>query len=236
MKTKSNSSAVSMLFDEAAKRYDAERKKYINCFDEFYKVAIEQIPFEREDSFTVLDLGAGTGLLSAFVLKEFPNAKITLTDISNEMLLQAQERFGKHPSIEYLHHNYITDDINLIGEYNVIISALSLHHSSESELINVFYKIYDALTENGIFINADQILGRTEEVESVYESTWLKQAKDNGCTYKEIDTALKRMKLDKTLPLSKQLELLDEAGFKMVNCWYQYYRYAVYSGQKICSI
>jgi hypothetical protein len=35
-----------------------------------------------------------------------------------------------------------------------------------------------------------------------------------------------------TLPLSTQLGFLETHGFKDVNCWYKYYRYAVYSGFK----
>jgi trans-aconitate methyltransferase len=40
----------------------------------------------------VLDLGAGTGLFSALIAYSFPGARITLLDVSDEMLARARER------------------------------------------------------------------------------------------------------------------------------------------------
>ena len=219
---------ISKVFDVAAKDYDATRKKYITCFNDFYGVAIEQIPFSNGDEFTVLDLGAGTGLMSALVREMFQNCEITLTDISGEMLDKAKERFSGYDKVNFIQHDYINEVIP--GKYDVVISALSLHHSTEEELNSTFDKIFSCLNSDGVFINADQILGGTPELEKAYEIAWLKQAKAMDCTEEEIEVALERMESDKTLPLSKQLSALSRAGFEMVNCWYQYYRYAVYSG------
>ncbi len=221
---------IAGVFDVAASDYDITRKKYISCFDDFYGVAVEQIPHKKSDSFSILDLGAGTGLFSALVKEVFPACKLTLTDISTEMLKKAKERFHGLENIDFVVHDYINEEFS--GEYDVAISALSLHHSTHQELDSVFNKIYSCLKANGIFINADQILGRTAEIEKIYEKSWLEQAKSNGCTNKEIKIALKRMEADKRLPLSNQLSLLEKAGFARVNCWYQHYRYIVYSGSK----
>jgi tRNA (cmo5U34)-methyltransferase len=221
---------IASVFNVAAKDYDATRKKYITCFDDFYGVAIEQIPFSKSDTFKVLDLGAGTGLFSSLVKELFPNCEITLTDISDEMLDKARIRFKGHENIHFIQNDYINEPIP--DEYDIVISALSLHHSTSNELKSIFGKLFICLKSGGIFINADQILGRTPEIEKVYEASWLEQAKAKNCTNEEIEVALKRIKSDKTLPLSEQLNILDSVGFKMINCWYQYYRYAVYSGTK----
>ncbi len=221
---------IAKIFDVAANDYDATRRKYISCFDDFYGVAIEQIPFKADEHFSVLDLGAGTGLFSEMVRSLYPNVTLTLTDISPEMLGKARERFKGTTGIHYLNHDYIAQPID--GEYDVVISALSLHHSTETQLDQVFSRVYSCLKPGGIFINADQILGRTPRIEQMYEQAWLEQAESSGCTPEEIKVAMKRMESDKTLPLTLQLDLLEKTGFSTVNCWYQYYRYAVYSGVK----
>lgn len=218
------------MFDAAAKDYDSLRRKYIACFDDFYGVAISRIPFPDDASFKVLDLGAGTGLFSSLIRARFPNSDLTLTDVSGEMLEKARERFHQVGKVNIVTHDYIKEPIP--GEYDVVVSALSLHHSTQEELKTVFGKLFDCLKEGGVFINADQILGRTPEIEDAYETAWLEQSKANKCTPEEIDAALKRMESDKTLPLSVQLSLLEEVGFERVNCWYQFYRYAVYTGAK----
>ncbi len=221
---------IASVFDVAARDYDATRRKYISCFDDFYGVAIEQIPYQKHENFRILDLGAGTGLFSALIKNVFPNSDLTLTDISEEMLSKAKERFSSSENTRYVAHDYIADEIH--GNFDVVVSALSLHHSTERELGNVFGKIFKCLNVGGVFINADQILGRTRDIETQYEKAWLEQAISKGCTNNEILVAQERMKSDKTLPLSTQLNLLEHAGFERVNCWYQYYRYAVYSGLK----
>lgn len=221
---------IAHVFDSAASDYDTTRRKYISCFDDFYGVAVERIPYQKNQVFNILDLGAGTGLFSALIRNAFPKANLTLTDISEEMLSIAKKRFSSDKKTNYVTHDYIAEDIH--GNFDVVVSALSLHHSTESELGGVFGKIFECLNVGGIFINADQILGRTREIEIQYEKSWLEQAISKGCTNTEISVALERMKSDKTLPLSTQLNLLEHAGFEHVNCWYQHYRYAVYSGLK----
>ena len=221
---------VAKLFDEAAESYDTTRKKYIPCIADFYGILIEQIPFEPQDKFTVLDLGAGTGLLTSMIKKAFPRARFTLADVSVEMLEKAKERFQGLDGISYEVVDFEADSI--VGCYDVVVSALALHHSPLDRLQLVFDKIFNCLKGGGVFVNADQILGRTPEIEIIYERTWLRHAQLAGCTEEEIEVAIERMKADKTSTLSDQLDALESSGFQSVNCWYQFYRYATYSGIK----
>ena len=54
----------------------------------------------------------------------------------------------------------------------------------------------------------------------------------NGATEAQINIALERMKADRYAPLATQLTWLERIGFVNVNCWYQNYRWAVFSGEK----
>lgn len=92
-----DNSGVKAEFDRAAKTYDSVRRLTIPCFDDFYGTVARMIPFGRDDAFDVLDLGAGTGLLSALLHERFPKARLTLVDISDEMLARARERFVGAP-------------------------------------------------------------------------------------------------------------------------------------------
>src|SRR5215831_3835481 len=85
---------IHSLFDRTADTYDRARRRLIPCFDELYRAAVDALPFKREDDISVLDLGAGTGLLSAFVAYAYPRARITMVDAAEQMLVQARERFA----------------------------------------------------------------------------------------------------------------------------------------------
>lgn len=221
---------IKALFDSAAQDYDRTRRQYIPCFDDFYSTALELIPHNSQAHIKILDIGAGTGLLSGLVAAAFPQASITLSDISSQMLSKAQERFGSNRNIDYLVLDFINAPI--VGNYDVVISALALHHTPQDQLKRVFQNIFGALQSGGYFINADQTLGTTPENEEKYAQAWLNGAKAKGCTDRDIEVAIERMKADKTATLQDQLNWLSEVGFVQVDCWYKNYRFAVYSGQR----
>ena len=71
---------ASHVFDEHAARYDAERHRLIPPFDAFYGTAVSALDLLPDPPRRVLDLGAGTGLLSARVAAAHPGARVTLLD------------------------------------------------------------------------------------------------------------------------------------------------------------
>ena len=88
-------------FNLIAKEYDAGRKKFIPCFDEYYLGATDFIASNIDVPNKILDLGAGTGLLDMYWYKYFPNSEYLLVDIAEDMLNIAKERFKKVENIKY---------------------------------------------------------------------------------------------------------------------------------------
>ena len=83
--------AVRKAFAADAENYDRPRRKLVPCFDDFYRTALELLPFNPR-TFEVLDLGAGTGILSAMIAEAFPKSRLTLFDVTPEMLMIARAR------------------------------------------------------------------------------------------------------------------------------------------------
>lgn len=225
-----NGVGVKTAFDASAQTYDRARRQLIPCFDEFYATALARIPFSPDASFRVLDLGAGTGLLSYFVAGRFPRARITLMDISAAMLNKARERFaGAEEGLEFVVADYAE---GFDGEFEVVVSALSIHHLADDRKARLFRNIHAHLADGGLFINADQVLGSSPETERVYRTEWLRQVRDKGVSEMDLTAALGRMQEDRMTTLESQLNWLEEAGFRSVNCWYKHYSFVVYSGVK----
>ncbi|MCB2184637.1 MAG: class I SAM-dependent methyltransferase [Desulfobulbaceae bacterium] len=223
--------SVKQAFDSGAEDYDLARRQLIPCFDDFYGTALQLITFEREAAIRVLDLGAGTGLFSSLVAKRYPNAEFTLYDLSDRMLDGARKRFAQSDvNVAFAVKDYSTEII--AGEFDLIISALSIHHLTDRAKESLFQKLFACFNKNGLFINADQVLGETPAIENVYRSSWLKQVREKGVSEASLSAALKRMEEDKMSTLSRQLDWLRKAHFSEVNCWYQNYSFVVYSGQK----
>ncbi len=218
------------VFDNHAAGYDALRRKLVPHFDDFYGMALEQIPYPHDAAIRILDLGAGTGLLSALAAEVFPNAHFTLADISTEMLAKARERFAGRSNFEYvvidLQHEALS------GAYEVAFSSLALHHLEHDQLAQIFRKAYEVIVPGGAFINADQTLATSAANEAKYQARWAADVIAQGTGEADLAAAVERLKVDKTAALADQMAWLRAAGFSDVECWYKWYRMAVYSGRK----
>ena len=159
------------LFDKGVDRYDQQRRRVIPCFNDFYQAVIDLIPFLNIDSFSFLDLGAGTGLLTASIISAFPNATATLIDVSEKMLEKARERFSSDKRVHFLIGDY--SHSTLPGEYNLIVSAMSIHHLLDREKKSLYQRVSDALKCKGVFINADLVKGETARIEQKYQDIWM---------------------------------------------------------------
>ncbi|AAM05140.1 class I SAM-dependent methyltransferase [Methanosarcina acetivorans] len=223
-------SEIQQKFDAISKKYDEQRRKFIPCFDDFYGATVSVASVYTENP-SILDIGAGTGLLSAFLMKRYPEASFTLIDISEKMLDMAKDRFGKNSNIKYIAADYSKYDF--ADKYDIVISALSIHHLEDEEKEELYKKSYSILKENGIFINADQVHGETPFIEKLNKTTWRQYVETSGLSEEEILAGYERVKLDKDTSLSQQLDWLKEAGFRDVSCVYKYYQFAVMFGRKI---
>ena len=223
--------SVGVLFGTGARDYDRARRQLVPNFDDFYGAVFDLLIFEEDRPLRVLDLGAGTGLLSAMVAERFPDARITLTDISEEMLEMAQRRFPAGPTrFDFRVMDYTGEEG--WGEYEIIVSALSVHHLEDSDKQRVFRKVYESLLPSGAFVNADQVLGAKPEIEERYHGYWLRRVRGSGVADQDLNAALERMKEDKSATLASQLVWMKEAGFDSIDCVYKDYQFAVYGGYK----
>ena len=223
---------VRAVFEASARDYDRARRQLVPQFDELYGAVLESIPYGAADGFRVLDLGAGTGLLSAVVAEAYPNARLTLVDFSPRMLEEARRRFASSGEgrIELSVLDYAKEP--LPGEYEVVVSALSIHHLEDEDKRRVFGKVYGVLVGGGVFVNADQVLAPTPEIEGRYHEWWLREAHERGVSEEHLAASLERIKQDKNATLEAQMEWLREAGFEAVDCPYKNRRFAVYGGRR----
>jgi tRNA (cmo5U34)-methyltransferase len=225
---------VGSLFGEAARDYDRARRQLVPGFDRFYGAALESVPFAEEQEIKVLELGAGTGLLSAMIAEIFPRSRVTLVDLSVEMLRVARRRFTREPGrFEFRTMDYARKPLpSRNGGYDLVVSALSIHHLTHGDKKELFGKVRRSLAVGGYFVNADQIAGDTPEEETGFRGWWLRQVREAGVSERDLAAALLRIRADRNATLSAQLLWLREAGFGGVDCRYKDHRFAVYGGKK----
>jgi len=223
--------SVGRVFDSSASIYDRSRRQLVPCFDDFYATVVDVLPFDAAAPLRVLDLGAGTGLLAFLVAERFPAATMTLIDLSEGMLAHARARFSSCAArVEVIVGDYSTR--TLPGPFDGVVSALSIHHLSDAQKAVLFHSVFACLVPGGIFVNADQVLGPTPQLEATYQAAWLRQVHARGVSAVDLAAARERMREDRTATLSAQLAWLRAAGFDEVDCFYKHYRFAVFGGRK----
>ena len=184
---------IRSFFNEKIDSYDDVHNEYIGMKNE----ASENLD---KDARKILDLGAGTGLELIHLFELYPDAEVTVIDITENMLDKLKTRsFSSH--VKTICGDFFEVDF---GEnYDAVISTAALHHFKKEEKMVLYKKIYDCLKENGQFINSDCI-ALTEEI----EQNQLYELENNFDDYKHIDTPL---------TIEHEREVLEKSGFKEIS-------------------
>ncbi len=212
-------------FSRDAGRYDRTRRQLLPFFDAFYGAALAALPFGADAPARVLDLGAGTGLLSALVREALPRARLSVTDGAAAMLEGARARLGASPQITYRVLDMRIDPIP--GPFDAIISALAIHHLEHAQKQGLFRRIHDALVPGGVFVNADQMA-----VGADAHRAWLAEVRATGIAEDEVAAALGRMAHDRNASLADQLAWLGEAGMRRIEVHFERHFFVVYSARR----
>jgi tRNA (cmo5U34)-methyltransferase len=218
-------------FNRDAAEYDSMRRRLVPCFDAFYGAALDLIDDWRPPGkLRALDLGAGTGLFSAMLLARRPEAQVHLVDASEGMLTQARQRFSGADAVSFAVADIAAADLG--GPWDLIISALAIHHLDDSAKKDLFRRVHAALADDGLFVNAEQALGPEPVAEARYARLWLKQIKELGAPPEQIAKAQERMAHDRCASVEDQMQWMRQAGLRDVDCSFKAWRFAVLSGRR----
>lgn len=217
------------VFDATAERYDEARRRLIPCYDGFYGAALEWLPFDGDERLRVVDLGAGTGLLSALVAARYPRAEITLIDGSEEMLSRARSRLGDDGRFRFVLADLAAPP--LPDGNDAAISALAIHHLEDDGKRQLYARVRAALRSGGVFVNAEQVAGPTPALHRRYHERWREQTRALGASEQERADSELRMREDRPATVEAQLEWLRELGFSDVDCPFRSGMFAVFGGR-----
>ena len=145
----------------------------------------------------ILDLGAGTGLELIHLFEVYPEAEVTVIDITENMLEELKKRsFADH--VTTICGDFFEVDFG--DDYDAVISTSALHHFKFEEKVKLYKKIYECLKNGGLFLNSDYI-ALTQEI----EDHQLYELEHNIENYKHIDTPL---------TVEHEMEVLKRVGFE----------------------
>lgn len=116
----------------------------------------------------ILDIGAGTGIISLMMAQRFPEAKVTAVEIDDNALLDARDNFAASPFADRLtlHHAAFQDFARQQLEYDCIVSnppyfdeslenpdegRTKARHTSSLSFHDLIGGAYRLLNDGGVF-------------------------------------------------------------------------------------
>uniref|UniRef100_UPI003526C3EE SAM-dependent methyltransferase n=1 Tax=Kitasatospora cystarginea TaxID=58350 RepID=UPI003526C3EE len=208
--------------------YDALRRQLIPSFDLLYGSAVSVVAMSVPATARILDLGAGTGLLGAALRERLPDAELLLQDRSQAMLEQARQRFADDDQVAIRVADHL-DELPA-GPFDAVVSALSIHALEHQDKQDLFTRIRKILRPGGIFVNVEQVLAPTSELEKMYDRQHEAHVLASDTPAEEWAAGRERMKHDIPIDVETQIQWLRDAGFTTADCLAKDWRFATYAG------
>src|SRR5436309_6238130 len=135
-------------------RYEDERRPQ-------FQMIADAIPFTRDAAIQILDMGAGYGALTQFLLEQFPNATALCQDGSEEMAELGRRRMAKWKGrVDYVIADFSKPGWSraIHGSFDAIVSTIAIHNVRVPGIIEGIYReLFQLLKPGGCFLNLDLV-------------------------------------------------------------------------------
>jgi tRNA (cmo5U34)-methyltransferase len=213
----SDTHSVKQHLDVDAENYDVQIRRFIPYYDEMLATGVEMLASLVAPDAHVVDLGGGTGGLSAEVLRGLPQARVTVLDVDPEMLGEARRRLaGFGDRVSFQGQSFLDP----LPSADAFVASIALHHVHDLEQKTDLYRaIRAALAPGGAFLNLDAALTDGPRVGGLMIDGWVAHMVEQGIPEGEARGHIAAWAdEDRYFPLDTELAALRQAGFTEVEC------------------
>ncbi|RZK79434.1 MAG: class I SAM-dependent methyltransferase, partial [Pedobacter sp.] len=179
-------------------------------------------------------IGCGAGNYSLKMLSKLPDLNCTLNDLSLPMLEAAKKRVSASTkgTVKTIQMDMRELDLEP-GSYDIVLAAATLHHlRDDDDWMNVFTKIYEALTPGGSFWISDLISHDSTALNELFKTYY-------GDYLESLDGPVFKKKVfdyieyeDTPRSIEFQLDLMKKVGFRNVEILHKNLCFAAFGGMK----
>lgn len=199
--------------------YDWRIRTFIPHYDEMLRAAAFALTALKRRRPTVVDLGIGTGALTARCLDVIPRAAVVGLDADEGVLAVARRRLGKrvHDRLTLVHASFL--DASL-PRCDAFVASFALHHVETPQRKQKLYaRCGAALRPGGLLVNADRMTATAPALATVERAAWkahLRRTYPN----RQAEAFLRSWaREDVYLSLDQELALMRRAGFRVDVPW-----------------
>jgi tRNA (cmo5U34)-methyltransferase len=196
------------------------------------------LPFGKQEAFTFLDLGAGTGAASRAVLETYPSSTAILADFSAAMMSAGQREMAPFAG----RYRYAELDLaagpwpaEIPAALDAAVSSMSVHHLPDDRKQGLFAEIFDHLVPGGWYLNYDPVRGADPVVEAAWERVHDREnpeAASKRLNRTPEEQARYANHIRHIIPLAQQLAYLRSAGFEGIDVYWKNLENVLYGGRR----
>jgi tRNA (cmo5U34)-methyltransferase len=166
----------------------------------------------------VLDIGTGDGRLLALVRTARPSVVGVGLDFSPPMLERVRERFDADDDVQIVEHD-LDQPLPDLGGFDLVVSSFAIHHVEHARKQTLYREIFDLLEPGGTFVNLEHVASPTPELHRAFLEAIEVRPEDDDPS-------------NKLAPVGPQLQWLQAAGFRQVDCFWKWRELALLAGVK----
>jgi tRNA (cmo5U34)-methyltransferase len=215
----------------AADDYDRTIREFIPHYERMLATVVHWLDGHVPPEGLVVDLGAGTGSLSAAILDALPTVRVELVDVDPNMLEVAATRCADHDGRYELRHGRFEDEL---PPCHAVVASLALHHVATHDAKRDLYRsILAALEPGGLVCVADALVyEKGPERDRMVEDLFAHMGQ-HGISAEEGAAHLAQWaEEDFYVSLPTELSLIADAGFPHPDCFWRDGLIAVYGAFK----
>ncbi len=199
--------------------YDRRIRTFIPNYEEMLNAAASVLHLLVERQPTIVDLGIGTGGLSARCLRVKPRARVYGCDSDKAILAMAKRRLAK---VSQREHEFVFGNFldAALPKCDAVVASLALHHvTTRARKQELYARCFAALRPGGVLVNADCCPAQHAKLAQQHKLSWqahleqyytAKQTQGFFAAWAEEDTYF---------PLQHEFEMMRAVGFKVEVTW-----------------
>lgn len=189
--------------------FDEHVEKSVPLYKTFHKNIVDISVYFAQKNSTIIDIGTSTGVLASDLYEINKNRNISCIgiDIEEDMINEALKRY---PQIEFKCVNALDFDYT---NSSVVTIMLTLQFLSKEDREKLLKKIYNELNMGGAVFIVEKIRTANVEIHDIYNDIYYDFKRNSFSDTEILDKNLSLRGIMNPLTLSKNIEMIENAGF-----------------------
>ncbi len=210
-KTEFNSERRSSTYDRIINLYALRRTERLRVLETL-------LPVHSSSECRILELGAGTGIMTELLAEHYPHSVIEAVEGAEKMMEQAKSKTVLQDNdgrIKWILADYSSPSwlAGVSGPFSLVVTIDALHHLTHERKRELYREIYDSMEQGGCFLVSDHITSTEPYFNDPQYVLWVQEVLENLKGI-EKDSDLARLLEDQSSLSYSKLQDMSVSAFR----------------------